>query len=293
MLQENILSAVLSIVDEHGVINEVETRKYIRFLLQKGVRGFYINGSTGEAFMLSLEEKKRALEIIKEEINDDCFLMAQIGTISTKESIMLAKHAESVGVDAISAIMPFYFKFSWEEIYEHYIQIIESVDIDFCPYYIPHLSGVSLTSEKLASILKHPQVKYLKYSSNDFYILQKLKKEMPDVHIFNGVDEMLLAGISTGADGAIGSTYNFVSKQANKIINAVREGNIIEARVYQDYINTFVDMLLDVGLWQGMKYLLSKADIDAGVPIKPFLPITEKNKKRIDSYVKDHPEILE
>ena len=292
-MEKLIIPATFTFIEDSGIIDIKATRKYIQHLIKKGIKGFYVNGSTAEVFMLSVEDRMKVLEIIREEVPSDLLLMVQIGTISTKESLRLAIHAKKVGVDVLSAITPFYYKFTWQEIYHHYKKIMDSVDLPFCPYYIPHMSGVGVHREQIGNLLQESQVLYLKYSSNDFYTLQKLKHNYPNTTIFNGSDEMLSSGMIANADGAIGSTYNFSFNYARNIITALEKGAITTVQENQNVINTFVDVLLKVGLWQGMKYLFTKIGIGTGNPVLPFLPISNENKKLMDEFIQTYPDFLE
>lgn len=120
--------------------------------IKKGVDGFYVGGSTGEAFLLSREERKYILDIVKEVGKGKCKIISHIGCIGTDHAIELAEHAKRVGVDAISAIPPFYYKFSFKEIKNYYFDIVNQVDMLMIVYNFPALSGVELTEERVAEL---------------------------------------------------------------------------------------------------------------------------------------------
>ena len=111
---KGLYSALLVAFDENGNINEKGLRQIVRHNIDVcKMDGLYVGGSTGENFMLSTEEKKRIFEIAKDEAKDDITLIAQVGSINLKESVELAKFVTDLGYDAISAVTPFYYKFSF------------------------------------------------------------------------------------------------------------------------------------------------------------------------------------
>ena len=114
---KGIYSALLVSFDENGKVNEKGLREIIRHNIDKmKVDGLYVGGSTGENFMLSTEEKREIFRIAKDEAKDSIKLIAQVGSINVYESVELAKYATELGYDAISAVTPFYYKFTFQEI---------------------------------------------------------------------------------------------------------------------------------------------------------------------------------
>lgn len=110
---KGLFSALLVSFDEQGNINEKGLRQIIRYNIDVNhMDGLYVGGSTGENFMLSTDEKKRIFEIAKDEAKDALTLIAQVGSVNLKESVELAKFVTDLGYDAISAVTPFYYKFT-------------------------------------------------------------------------------------------------------------------------------------------------------------------------------------
>ena len=117
---QGIFTALLTPFDKNNKVNEKELEKLVKFNLEKGAKGFYVCGSTAEAFMLSKEERKQILEVVKSAA-PEATILAHVGSIDEAVATELASHAEKVGVDAISSVAPFYFKFSFEEIKNYII----------------------------------------------------------------------------------------------------------------------------------------------------------------------------
>ena len=143
---KGLFSALLVSFDEQGNINEKGLRQIIRYNIDVNhMDGLYVGGSTGENFMLSTDEKKRIFEIAKDEAKDSLTLIAQVGSVNLKESVELAKFVTDLGYDAISAVTPFYYKFTFDEIKNYYNTIIGAVDNRMIIYSIPFLTGVDMS----------------------------------------------------------------------------------------------------------------------------------------------------
>lgn len=109
---KGVIPAVLTVFDKEENIDEVGMRQLVSFLIDKGVNGLYLTGSTGEGFTMTSEERKKVVEIVIDETAGRVPVVVHVGAIGTKISIDLAKHAESVGADGISSVPPFYWKFN-------------------------------------------------------------------------------------------------------------------------------------------------------------------------------------
>lgn len=272
--------------DDNTIVEE-SLRKLLNINLEKGVKGFYICGSTGESFLMSLDERRQTLEIVKDEVGDKCTLIAHVGTISTDRTIDLARHAEKVGVDAISAVAPFYYRFRKREILEHYKAIVAAVDVPMIVYNIPGNSGVILTLADIKQLLELDHVVGFKHSSSDLYQMDRIKQLAPETVVLFGSDEMLLGASAMGADGGVGSTYNLMAEKYLKIRRLFAEGKSDEAREEQVIVNHVVETMLDVGLYAALKYGISRLGIPYGVPRLPFLPLTDEGKRRMDKAIEE------
>lgn len=275
-----IFTALLTPFNEAGEVNEGELIKLIKFNLDMGVRGFYVCGSTGESFLLSKEERMRIMEIVKREAEGST-LIAHIGSLDERDACEMAKHAKALGYDAISSVAPFYFKFSPAEIKGYYERLADAGDLPMLVYHIPALSGVSLSQDSMSAFLRDPRFLGIKYTSNDFFTLERLKAEYPDKLFFNGYDEMLLSGLAMGADGAIGSTYNFMADKFVKIYSLFAEGKLDEARKIQNEANKIITILCKIGVMQAEKEILCQLGFDFGCCRHPFLPVSDADKKLI------------
>ena len=269
---QGIYAALVTPYTEDGAVNYREAKKLVRYLLAKGIDGFYVGGSTGEAFLLTQEERKLLLEAVLEENNGQAKVIAHVGQISTDLACDLARHASKAGAHGVSAISPFYYKFSLKEIEEYYRDIMDASDLPMFVYNFPNLSGFSLSPEALDDLCRMGDVAGVKFTSNNFFDMERMRRKHPELTIWNGYDEMLCCGLMTGADGAVGSTYNILCPIAKKLYEHMREGRMEEARQCQDKINRMVAVSKRYpNIFVVIKAVLDRDGFSMGGLRKPFL----------------------
>jgi N-acetylneuraminate lyase len=230
---EGIFPAFYACYDKDGNISPAAVRALARHLKDKGVRGLYVNGSSGECIYQSVSERKLILENVMDEVGKDMTIIAHVACNNTSDSRELAAHAESLGVDAIAAIPPIYFHLSPAAIAKYWNDISDAApDTDFIIYNIPQLAGVSLTIPLLKEMKKNPRVIGVKNSSMPVQDIQMWRDE--GVIVFNGPDEQLLSGLAAGACGGIGGTYAVMPELYIRIYELFLEGRMEEARQIQN-----------------------------------------------------------
>lgn len=285
---KGIFPALLTPFTKDDKINESSLEKLIQLNLQKGVDGFYVGGSTAEAFLLSFDERKYLLDIVSQMVKGKCALIAHIGCISTKQAIELARYAEEVGADAISSIPPFYYNFSFAEIKSYYFDIVNQVSLPMIIYNFPNFSGVPLNTDNIGEFLADERFIGVKHTSNDFYSLERFKQINERVIVYNGFDEMFLAGLAMGADGGIGSTYNFMAEKFIKMKQLFEAGQIEKAREIQTEVNDIINVLTKVGVFAGEKEILSLMGIDFGDCRKPFRRLDKSDRDLLKQTLLQH-----
>ncbi|MFA9487986.1 MULTISPECIES: N-acetylneuraminate lyase [unclassified Mannheimia] len=276
---KGIFSALLVSFNEDGSINEQGLRQIIRHNIDKmKVDGLYVGGSTGENFMLSTEEKKEIFRIAKDEAKDDIALIAQVGSVNLKEAVELGKYATELGYDSLSAVTPFYYKFSFPEIKYYYDTIIAETGNNMIVYSIPFLTGVNMGIEQFGELYKNPKILGVKFTAGDFYLLERLKKAYPNHLIWAGFDEMMLPAAVLGVDGAIGSTFNVNGIRARQIFELAQQGKIKEALEIQHVTNDLIEGILGNGLYQTIKGLLEEEGVQAGYCREPMTKLNAQQK---------------
>lgn len=274
---KGIFTALLTPFKDDYSINEVSLKKLVEFNLEKGINGFYVGGSTGEGLIMTSEERKEVFRIVKEAAGDKVPLIAHCGSISTDEAISMAKTAEALGYDAVSAVAPLYYGFSFPAIRKYYDDIVSSVNIPMVVYNFPGGSGVTFTADYAAEMFKDERYMGIKHTSNDLYTLHQFKQKIDrPVTIFNGFDEMCLGGLAMGADGAIGSTYNFMGDKFIKIFEAFNAGDMATAQAIQTEANEIIAEMIKYTVLPCEKAIMTHLGIDCGPCRRPFLPLTKE-----------------
>lgn len=275
-----IYTALLTPFTKEGKINEKELARLVRHNLTLGADGFYVGGSTAEAMMLNAEERMEIMRIVKENAND-AKLIAHIGSLNERDAHKLAAYAHELSYDLISSVAPFYYKFSFSEIKDYYVRLAESSGMKMLVYHFPAFSGVSMGSDEMATFLNDDRFAGIKFTSNDFFTLEQCKSNFPNKLVFNGYDEMMLSGLAMGADGGIGSTYNFMADKFVSIRKLFLEGKIEEARCVQNEANRIITVLCKIGVMQAEKEVMNQLGFDFGHCLPPFSKITEEQRALI------------
>lgn len=279
---ERVIPALITPFNQDEKIKKNVIKQVIDMCLEKGVAGFYVGGSSAETFLQSTEERKEIIKTAVDACNGRCYVIAHIGCVGTKNTIELAKYAKEAGADAVSAIPPFYYKHSVEEIKRHYVKVIEESKMKMIIYNFPRLSGFEFNSENAADLFKHPMVCGLKYTSTELFKMERIINKNPDLTVYSGFDETLAPGMLLGATGTIGTTYNFMPQKAIKVCERIKNGDAKGAMVIQTQMNNIIEGLIKVGVYQGVKYALAKMGIDAGVCRMPFKNMSNEDKLYLD-----------
>ena len=213
-----------------------------RYFVEKGVKGVYVNGSSGECIYQSVEDRKIVLENVMKAAEGKLTVIAHVACNNTKDSMELARHAESLGVDAIAAIPPIYFHLPEYAIAQYWNDIsLAAPNTDFVIYNIPQLAGVALTMGLFAEMRKNPRVIGVKNSSMPVQDIQMFKQAAgEDYIVFNGPDEQFISGRVIGAEGAIGGTYGVMPELFLKMDEYVKAGDMEKAREIQYAVDAII-----------------------------------------------------
>jgi len=286
---KGLYAALLVPFDENGQVKEEGLKQIAKNAIEvEQLDGLYVNGSSGENFLISKEQKKQIFKVVKEAVGNDVKLIAQVGSLDLNEAIELGKYATNLGYDALSAVTPFYYPFSFEEIKQYYFDIIEATQNKMIIYAIPDLTGVNISINQFEELFDNEKIVGVKYTAPNFFLLERIRKAFPDKLILSGFDEMLVQAVISGVDGAIGSTYNVNGRRARQIYDLAREGKIEEAYKIQHDTNNIIETVLSMGIYPTLKEILKTRGIDGGVPKRPFSPFNEANRKELNQLIETY-----
>lgn len=276
-----IYAALVTPYTSGGEVDYDELQKLVCHLIDQGLDGFYVNGSTAEAFLLSREEREKILEAVLQANGGRARVICHVGAISTDEAIRYTRHAERAGADAVSAISPFYYKFSHREIVQYYNDIMGATALPMFVYNFPNFSGFSLTPEILDELARNQNLAGVKFTSSDMFLLEQIKTSHPEMAVWNGFDEMLASGLMAGADGGIGSTYNCMPKLARKVYDAFRAGDLAEAQEKQRQMNQVIKVIGTYGVFASVKEILEMEGFHLNGVRRPFAPMGEEGRAQL------------
>ena len=282
-----VIPAFYACYDEQGNVSAERTRKLARHLVNKGVKGLYVGGSSGECIYLEKEERMATLEAVMAEIKGECTVIAHVGCNNTHESMQLAAHAESLGVAAIASIPPIYFHLPEYAIAQYWNDISSAApNTDFVICNIPQLAGVALTPSLFTEMRKNPRVIGVKNSSmptQDIDTFVRIGGE--NCVVFNGPDEQFVSGRAIGAAGGIGGTYGAMPELFLKMDALVRAGKYEEAAPIQHEVNAIISELCAC---KGNMYAVIKGvlkineGLDLGSVRKPLIGLQPGDEGKVE-----------
>ena len=264
---QGIIPAFYACYDANGNISVENTKALTRHLIEKGVKGVYVGGSSGECIYQHPDERKAVLEAVMSEAKGKLTVIAHVACNNTADSIELAAHAEACGVDAIAAIPPIYFHLPEHAIAAYWNAMSAAApNTEFVIYNIPQLAGTALTMSLLSEMLKNPNVVAVKNSSMPVQDIQMFKdagiaaRGADGFAVFNGPDEQLVSGLAMGADGGIGGTYAVMPEVYNKIFSLTIQGKLTEARALQNEADRIIYKMCEAkgNLYAVMKEILRR-----------------------------------
>lgn len=273
-------AALLTAFDKDGSINYEATGMLAERNIQKGLKGMYVAGSSGEAMMMSEEERVSLLEYVSRLNKGRVTLIAHVGSTSTDAAIRMAKRAAELGYDAVSAVAPYYYSFSGEAIRGYYTDILNATDLPMLIYNFPASGGFDGMLSLVSDMIDNKKLMGVKHTSVNLFELERFKHMKRPLTVFNGFDEMLIGGLSMGADGGIGSTYNFLQDDILAIYAAFKKGDLKKAMEVQEKVNRIIEAMIPFSVFAMEKAILTELGIPMGDCRKPFLPLSEAGKAK-------------
>lgn len=280
---KGIIPAFYACYGEDGEINSDRVKALTRYFIDKGVKGLYVNGSSGECIYQSVADRKQILEAVMSEAKGKLTIINHVACNNLKDSQELARHSEEWGVDAIAAIPPIYFRLPEYSIAAYWNGISEAAPhTDFMIYNIPQLAGVTLTPSLYKEMLKNPRVIGVKNSSMPVQDIDTfISIAGPDYIVFNGPDEQFLGGRMMGAGGGIGGTYGAMPELFLALNEFIAQNDFDKARALQARINIIIGKLVS---GHGHMYAVIKEvlrineNLNIGSVRAPLSALTEEDK---------------
>ncbi|NHQ59116.1 4-hydroxy-tetrahydrodipicolinate synthase [Chlorobium sp. BLA1] len=260
-------------------------RRLVQFHIAAGTDIIIPCGTTGESPTLSGAEQFAIIRTVKEEADRKIIVAAGAGTNSTEHAVELAQHAEKAGAEAILSVAPYYNKPSQEGIYQHYRHIAQAVSVPVIIYNVPGRTGCNVAASTILRLAREfGNITAVKEASENIGQIMELIEERPEhLSVLTGEDSMILPFIAMGGDGVISVAANQVPSQVKSLVNAVKEGNLDEARS----LNSTYRKLFKLNFIESnpvpVKYALARMGMIEEIYRLPLVPMTAENKLIMDA----------
>jgi dihydrodipicolinate synthase/N-acetylneuraminate lyase len=273
---KGVISPILTSFDMDGAIYDRGCKNILDFELPY-VNGFFVCGSYGSGSLMSVDERKHVLEVMAAHNNGRRALIVHAGTPATCSTVELAKHAQSVGVDAIAVMPPFFYHHNPENILAHFKAVLDSVDIPVFLYDYPSLSNNPINL-KLLGQLANMGVVGVKYTSNDFPDFLNKMANLPqkEFSFMIGTEALLLAALSHGAQACISGMANSLPYLLSELYQAILSGDQQQASELQLKTNKARSIIKRAPGITSSYTLLHYQGIDSGYPRLPFLSLNQE-----------------
>ena len=276
-------------------VNIPELRKQIERQIAGGVHGLFCFGTNGEGYILSLKEKEEVLEATIDQVKGRVPVYAGTGCISTRDTIYMSKRAEELGADVLSIITPSFALASQKELYDHYVEVAEHVNIPIVLYNIPPRTGNKLLPETVGKLAKDVDVILgAKDSSGDIDNLKAYIRETRDIGkdfaVLAGNDGSILTCLKEGGAGGIAGRANLYPKALASIYNYFMAGELGKAQEIQDAVAT----LQRVFQYGNPNTVIKKAVNLLGYPVgdcrKPFNYLCDEGVEELKRVLEENEE---
>ena len=276
-------------LDGSGEINEPELRRYVDWLIERGVHGLYPNGSTGEFTRFTAEERRRIVEIMVDQAAGRVPTLAGAAEANVRETIKACEHYHAIGVRAVAIVSPFYYQLSAAGVYAYFKEIADNSPVDVTLYNIPMFaSPIDVpTVKRLAE--ECPRVIGIKDSSGDLPNMMRMiaavRRVRPEFSFLTGWDAALMPMLLIGCDGGTNATSGIVPEITRKLYDLTIAGRLDEARDLQYRLLTLFDsMIYSAEFPEGFRAALRLRGIDAGIGRQPK---SESQKLELNSLSRD------
>lgn len=281
-----LIAATFTPMAANGDLNLAQVGPITERLISDGIAGLYVCGSTGEGVSLTTAERRGVAEAYVQASAGRIPVIVQVGHESIRQAAELAAHAQSIGADAVSAIPPTYFRPGGLATVVACSREVASAapNLDFFYYHIPSKTRVEVDISDLvaASLKEIPNFAGVKYSDTKVFELQVCSAKFGDrVTLLFGTDEMLLSGLVAGADGAVGSTYNFLTGASIAIIEAYKRGDLSAAMDLQRQTADIIGEINAAGGLPALKAAMSHTGLECGPTRLPLCRLDGTGLERV------------
>jgi len=242
-----IFAPILIPYNARGGIDEEELRRFVRWLIEKGIHGLYPNGSTSEFTRLTQEERQRVVQIVCEESRGQVPVLAGAAEANVSETLIACETYAKYGARAVAIIAPYYYRIGAESVYAYFAEIATSSSIDVTLYNIPMFAS-PIDIPTICRLAELPRIIGIKDASGDITFMMRMiaaiRPLRPDFTFLTGWDPALVPMLMIGCDGGTLGTCNAIPEMMLRIFDLVRAGDCDEALRLQCRIFPLFDAMM-------------------------------------------------
>lgn len=283
---QGIITPNIVPLDNRGDIHESELRRYVDWLIERGVHGLYPNGSTGEFVRFTSAERRQIVEIIADQVQGRVPILAGAAEANTRETIRACEYYYGLGVRAVAIVSPFYYRLSPEGVYAYFKEIADHSPVDITLYNIPMFaSPIDVkTVERLAE--ECPRVVAIKDSSGDVSNMMRMiaavRPRRPDFSFLTGWEAALMPMLLIGCDGGTNATSGIVPEVTRRLYDLTLGGQLEEARDLQyRLLRLFDAMLYSAEFPEGFRVALNLRGIRTGPGRQPQSSLQQQDLSQL------------
>lgn len=284
-LVKGVIPPMITVFTDNEIIDEYRTRKHVNFLIENGVHGIAPGGSTGEFVALTVEERKRLIEIVIDEVNGRVPVYAGTAHYSTRLTIELSKFAEKVGAQGVMVIPPYYLNPPKQDVFNHFRALRESIDIPIILYNNVWFAGYEFTPWEIAQLVDEGVLQGVKEAHGDPWKIHTLKYLTGErLMVYYGHDINGLEALLCGADGWLTGMVNLIPAACVRLYELAKQGRLDEARALWYHLIPLVNFICVnrrdnyPHFVQIFKEGLNILGYDVGKPVRPLTSLGEAEK---------------
>lgn len=285
MLQlQGVMPALFTSYDDNGEVTTDGLEELLGFYIEAGCSGFFVGGSTGEGLLQTVEERSLYTDAVVRAVAGQVPVVAHVGALATRDACELARRAADSGADAVGSVLPVYYPVGTEATADYYRDIGEAAELPLLIYYLAKTASEQLDPQMFAETLAElPRVSALKYTSAELETFGQII-ELTDhrLSMIMGCDQMLLPALTMGADGAIGSTYNFMPEISVGVYRHYHAGEMEQARELMERSFRMIHLMhRKYPMLAACKEVLRIRGYDTGPCRRPIPPMTDQQRREL------------
>lgn len=286
-----LLTAMVTPFNEDGSVNCEAAADFAEWLLANGSDGLVVEGSTGEAATMFMDEKIEVLKAVVERVNGRAPVIVGAGTNCTASTIELVNTVEACGVDGLLVVGPYYNKPTQEGYYQHFAAVAKSTTLPIIVYNVPGRTGSNIEPKTIARLVaEFPNIVAVKEAAGNVAQTAELFRVLPEnVTIYSGDDGLVLPFMSVGARGVISVLGNIGGQMLQDVMRLYSEGKVAEAAELNKKLVPLANSMFIESNPIPVKYAVTKVTgINAGAPRLPLTPISEAGKAKLDAVLAEY-----